>query len=189
MIKICTQCKEEKNSEEDFYLIRGKPRAECKACNSKRTVKWGQANRDRRNASAKKWRESHPEELKQVVKRNCFKRKKICIEHYGIDSGCVCCSEKEICFLTLDHIQDDASEKKKTTGERLRYWMVIRDGFPEGLQTLCFNCQWGKRINKGFCPHHPEIDLRKGPKYASENVVRRHRNGSESGVGLVKVGN
>lgn len=25
--------------------------------------------------------------------------------------------------------------------------------FPQGYQTLCFNCNSGKAINKGTCPH------------------------------------
>lgn len=43
------------------------------------------------------------------------------------------------------------------------YWKLKKIGFenrPLDLQVLCWNCQWGKRLNNGFCPHHPEINLR-----------------------------
>lgn len=86
---------------------------------------------------------------------------------YGKNGGCVCCEEKEMSFLTIDHIKDNGSdhrgEKGKPGGGNHLYRFITRSGFPEGFQVLCFNCQWGKQINKGFCPHHPKTDLRKGP--------------------------
>jgi hypothetical protein len=27
------------------------------------------------------------------------------------------------------------------------------NGFPAGFQVLCFNCNQGRRLNHGVCPH------------------------------------
>lgn len=52
--------------------------------------------------------------------------------------------------------------KLNATGHHLyRYLFSLGESaIPDSLQLLCFNCQWGKRLNGGFCPHHPKIDLR-----------------------------
>jgi hypothetical protein len=163
-MKRCTQCGKRKRVSE-FYFVkaRNKERAECKECSSLRAANWAKDHRDRVNKTARKWRRNNPEKVKEVSRKNSIKRKQICIIHYGKNGGCVCCGETELCFLTIDHIKDNGAKDKKKygPGERLRYWMIIKDKFPKGLQTLCFNCQWGKRIHKGFCPHHPRTDLRK----------------------------
>ena len=31
-------------------------------------------------------------------------------------------------------------------------WLVLNN-FPEEFQTLCMNCQFGKKHNNGICPH------------------------------------
>lgn len=96
---------------------------------------------------------------------------------------CVCCGESCLDFLTLDHIDDsgikenstlgldaesnqargsNSNRKNASTGFHL-YNRIRKLGFenrPLILQVLCWNCQWGKRLNNGFCPHHPEKDLR-----------------------------
>ena len=37
-------------------------------------------------------------------------------------------------------------------GTKFYRWLK-RNNFPEGFQVLCFNCNCGKEINKGVCPH------------------------------------
>jgi hypothetical protein len=72
---------------------------------------------------------------------------------------CACCGETEKTFLTLDHIGNDgASWRKRILGGRLRagyatYAWIYKNGFPEGFQVLCMNCNFGKRMNGGICPH------------------------------------
>ncbi|VVB52888.1 Uncharacterised protein [uncultured archaeon] len=94
-------------------------------------------------------------------KKREAKQKRICMNRYGKDDGCVCCGEKHISFLTIDHIEDDGYKNRDTQGRgKHLYRYLINQNFPRGFQTLCFNCQWGKRLNGGFCPHHPHRDLR-----------------------------
>jgi len=79
-------------------------------------------------------------------------------EAYG-GARCACCCEIEIEFLCLDHIRNDGNAHRKKLGGRIMgmrfYYWLKRHGFPKefGLQVLCFNCNNGKRINGGVCPH------------------------------------
>ena len=73
------------------------------------------------------------------------------IEYYG--GRCNCCGEKDIRFLSIDHINNDgAKHRKSINGNNLYVW-IINNNYPEELQVLCWNCNCGKRINNGICPH------------------------------------
>jgi hypothetical protein len=65
---------------------------------------------------------------------------------------CVCCGESEESFLTVDHIDNDGAKHRKELRRDFYTWLVAQ-GFPEGYQTLCRNCNWGKHRNGGVCPH------------------------------------
>ena len=88
--------------------------------------------------------------LKTSKDRHTRNRKTV-LSHYG--GKCVCCGETEPLFLTIDHINNDgAKHRKKTKGIQFYPW-IIRNGFPEDLQILCWNCNMGKYHNGGICPH------------------------------------
>jgi len=68
---------------------------------------------------------------------------------------CRCCGETEPVFLTIDHINNDGAEHRKEIGQsnsNLLTWLRKHD-YPNGFQVLCFNCNIGKSINDGICPH------------------------------------
>jgi hypothetical protein len=83
--------------------------------------------------------------------------KRIIYEHYG--AKCKCCGETETTFLTIDHINNDGNIARRTdkTGGSNFYRVLarkIQDGeAPTDLQILCRNCNWGKNVNSGICPH------------------------------------
>lgn len=75
---------------------------------------------------------------------------------------CNCCGEAEPLFLTLDHIHENGAEHRRSLGASIgngrggwgRTLKWIRDnGFPDGYQVLCMNCNLGKHKNGGTCPH------------------------------------
>jgi serine/threonine protein phosphatase PrpC len=78
-------------------------------------------------------------------------RRDIVIQHYG--GKCACCGEKEPRFLTLDHINNNGSEHRRSINRGQFYPWVIKNGFPNDLQLLCWNCNLGKYHNNGVCPH------------------------------------
>jgi len=97
-------------------------------------------------------------------KRKEHLRKKIkVIDYYG--KVCQCCSEKILAFLTIDHMNGGGnthrreigghSGKKPHANSKLYGWL-IRNNFPTGYQTLCFNCNTGKWMNGDTCPHQEE---------------------------------
>lgn len=84
-----------------------------------------------------------------------IKAKKEVFDHYG--HTCVCCGETEPTFLQLDHIYNDGYLERKNhnrnVGGLAMYKNIINKGFPDTLQVLCANCNFGKHLNGGVCPH------------------------------------
>ena len=113
----------------------------------------------------RKWRENNKKKVKETQQSKQRKDKLIVINKIskGINC-CICCSEKDIKFLTLDHIHGDGAEKRKETGSRggwMYYSWLIANNFPEDhkLQIMCYNCNCAKRDNNNICPHEEERQL------------------------------
>jgi hypothetical protein len=68
--------------------------------------------------------------------------------------GCACCGEREPLFLSIDHINGRGCDERKLKGTRR---VTILKAYVEGrrpdLQVLCMNCNLGKHLNGGICPH------------------------------------
>lgn len=70
---------------------------------------------------------------------------------------CACCGEKDLKFLTIDHVQNDGH--KETKGVALLRQMK-RAGWPrDRYALLCFNCNCGRARNGGVCPHVEKLDI------------------------------
>lgn len=82
------------------------------------------------------------------------KIKKMIIDVYG--GVCSCCGEKDGRFLSIDHINNNGAkfrkENKRVAGRGFYLW-IIKNKYPKDLQLLCFNCNLGRQINGGLCPH------------------------------------
>ena len=82
--------------------------------------------------------------------------KRIVIEHYG--GRCECCGEDNILFLSVDHVNNDGNTHRWKNGNRITgvhlYRKIIKDNFPPTYQILCMNCNFGKHMNNGTCPHN-----------------------------------
>jgi len=75
------------------------------------------------------------------------------IAHYG--GKCVCCGETTYEFLTVDHKNNDGADHRrelKVTGVATMMRWIVRNGFPDTLQILCWNCNAAKHCH-GRCPH------------------------------------
>lgn len=75
------------------------------------------------------------------------------ITAYG--SKCKCCGERESLFLQLDHVENDGHLDRKVhrTSNKL-FAHLKRNGWPQDrYQLLCANCNFGKLLNGGICPH------------------------------------
>jgi hypothetical protein len=109
---------------------------------ARRTAIWRAANRERALAS----------------QRACHRKlKDAAYAAYG-GYQCVCCPETIEAFLSLDYVNNDGAEHRKTMDRRKLYKRLKREGYPPGFQVLCMNCNFGKARNGGVCPHRSATD-------------------------------
>jgi len=102
----------------------------------------------------------------KIKEANAALKREVILHYGGI---CICCNEGLFAFLTIDHINNDGGiirQKKigkKKGGGGINYYKFLKNNnYPEGHQILCWNCNLGKHLNKGICPHKGiQIDLRK----------------------------
>lgn len=73
------------------------------------------------------------------------------LDHYGAE--CNCCGQIQKLFLTVDWINNDRYAAPPGQGDFKLYRQIIKDGFPDDIQVLCFNCKLGRQENGGICPH------------------------------------
>lgn len=80
------------------------------------------------------------------------------LQHYStLIPFCNCCGEKELKFLSIDHINGGGNQHRKKLGYKdgkggnIYHWLN-RNNFPEGFQVLCHNCNMAKGFY-GMCPH------------------------------------
>jgi hypothetical protein len=89
-----------------------------------------------------------------------IRRQKV-LDAYGRE--CKCCRETIEVFLTIDHIDNNGAEHRrdigngsKSLGSSAFYRWLIKNNFPEGFQTLCWNCNRAKHL-LGICPHQSSV--------------------------------
>lgn len=91
----------------------------------------------------------------EIAKAYYDKVKELVFAHYG--KVCACCGESNYLFLSIDHVNNDGYKEVGSTGKRdsgrTMYARIVRLGYPDTFQTLCMNCNFGKRVNNGVCPH------------------------------------
>lgn len=162
----CNRCGKEKSDDE--MTGRKKKTKECKKCTSERARIWYRKNSKKHSERNMEWAKNNPERIKAIQKKCRIKnaekynakqkikrdeRKRIVFEHYGGKSPkCSCCGEKEIKFLSMDHINGGGSKHRKEKNFSNIYYQLIKEGFPEGFEILCYNCNLAKGFF-GKCPH------------------------------------
>ena len=161
-MKKCSDCKK-RFPESKFY--RGQHR--CKLCSNIRTYEWrlknpekvreisrksGRKRKEYRNAYSKKYYLANSDDLKARQIARYRKIKDLAYKAYG-GYKCACCGEIEKSFLSLDHMNNDGYEHRKTVqAPGLTLWLR-KNNYPIGFQVLCMNCQFGRKHNAGVCPH------------------------------------
>lgn len=123
-VGLCSQCK--KN-----VPIRGK---RCEDCKKKRN----------------EWHASS--DYKKRYEKIRAQNRIDVIDHYG--GKCVCCGETELHFLAIDHPNNDGGDERKKVGAGSSFYAwLIRNDLPDGYVVLCHNCNFGRHLNGGICPH------------------------------------
>jgi len=140
MQKKCYKCKEVKDFSE-FNSDKGKKyglEGVCRKCR-------------------KSYRDNHTEERSKCRKSYIKRLRNEILDHYGRKCNCPNCDYDIIDdrFLMIDHVNNDGAEHRREIGNgggTICLWL-IKNNFPEGFQILCANCNHGKRMNNGICPH------------------------------------
>ena len=116
----------------------------------KRTLEWRKLNRGKYKAQ---WQKRIVDISKYNKKRNA-ENKLLVVKHYSNGKmRCACCGESHIEFLAIDHVNNNGASHRKVdnSAKNLPYWL-IKNGYPDGFQILCHNCNWAKYQHK-ICPH------------------------------------
>lgn len=79
------------------------------------------------------------------------------LQHYG--ARCACCGISKLDYLTVDHKNGGGRAHKKNLGAGSIYQWLINHNFPESFQILCANCNCGRALNGGVCPHADVIEV------------------------------
>ena len=130
-LKKCLGCSQIKEATKDnFYFQKGKAHGECKECSNS------------------------PERKLYRIEYNRRLRLAALVFYGGEVPRCGCCGESEVKFLGIDHIEGGGNEHRKemTQGGLHIYLWLRRNGYPEGFQVLCHNCNLSKGYY-GECPH------------------------------------
>ena len=153
-LKVCATCGQEKPHSEYYRDTRKnldgtrRPCFECKVCTKVRVRKWVVSQGPK-----------HLERTNRVAVARRKRRKDLVFSAYG-GYVCACCGETEKDFMTIDHINNDGADhrrqmsglQRKGAGTHTYRWLE-KNNFPPGFQVLCMNCQFGKRMCGGVCPH------------------------------------
>lgn len=143
-MKTCNGCGEAKPYSEFHRAKRceGGVAGTCKKCRNAKNTLWVKANRGRVNAN---YRALRVEALRQYSSTP--------------EPSCVCCGEHTLQFLTFEHINGGGSRHRRETGGGGFISWLRKNGYPPGFEVLCMNCNHGRNINQGVCPHVAAVNL------------------------------
>lgn len=167
--KRCSRCKLEK-TRSDFHADRRAKnglQSKCKACQKSLTYDWrrrnpevvretqrrsARRNANKRNRKSREYYRNNAEEMKARERARQRSLKDAAYNAYG-GHRCNCCGESIVQFLCIDHVNNDGSRHRKEIGRGSIYYWLKQNGYPPGFQVLCANCNQGKQLNGGVCPH------------------------------------
>ena|SRR3990167_3429530 len=133
----------------------GRPtaRRRCKGmCATCYQLSWKKKYPEQTSQHGKKYYRAHKKQfLTRIAARNKLRRREM-IQQLG--GKCVCCGEKELVFLCLDHIKGGGRREYVKKGGPHGVWKrAIREGLPiDKYRILCWNCNSALGLY-GRCPH------------------------------------
>ncbi len=113
---------------------------------------WAQFEPERRHRQAEQtalWHQMHPDRARALKRSYTQKIKLEVLAHYGNGKlACVKCGFTDIRALSIDHVNGNGAQERKGLGKSgtAFYSHLKTQGYSEGYQTLCMNCQWIKRF-------------------------------------------
>lgn len=160
-----------------FSITTKKPSQRGKRLKAIDGLTWKQRNREAVNARRRELYAQNPEKHRDRqrqykrgdAKSNVLEANRKWLSKYRADlraamiaeygGCCACCGETVQQFLQLDHIQNDGHldrKAHKTSAKLIAH--LKKSGWPKDrYQLLCANCNFGKLMNGGACPHKMEV--------------------------------
>lgn len=138
-------CKNGHPWEGDNFYINSRGQRICRVCNRER--------------NRREWAEGSPvrdkklETARESAKRRARRDRQAALDAYGRE--CQCCGESNEVFLAVDHVDGGGNEHRRSAGiggsSAFYRWLRV-NGYPDGFQVLCHNCNYAKHA-LGVCPH------------------------------------
>lgn len=106
--------------------------------------------RENSRRSGRHQRQEYPERVAATKRRATARLRAKVFGHYG--TSCACCGATK--RLTIDHVNGDGAAhrmelfgRRNGGGEAIWRWLV-KNGFPDGFQTLCLRCNQSKKTGE-----------------------------------------
>lgn len=154
--KRCARCGGVKPLDDFYRNNRSKDQhgAWCKSCYSE--LQLSEDRLERKKAASHERYLRLGDEIRRYNRERHHQMKALLVAHYSNGANrCACCGESNIHFLTIDHINGNGSQHRKSskcgTGATFYRWL-LREGMPKGYQALCYNCN-SARAWQRTCPH------------------------------------
>ena len=121
-------------------------------------LEYGEEYRRLNREAVARWRKAHPEDYEVYKKKQAFLKreqgrimKREVMTHYGNGKcACVICGESRLACLSIDHINGGGTKERRDRHiTSYSYYLWLKNqGYPDGHQTLCMNCQFVKRFER-----------------------------------------
>ena len=139
--------------------------------NMDRILKWRRANKASAKIRTRKSYDKNRDRILEERKRDfpeIWKKQKTIIESLRLqifnyyckgNPRCNCCGESTIRLLTIDHINGGGNKERRIQRRNQKdyYKSIVDRNYPDTYQILCYNCNCGRAINNGVCPHKSEV--------------------------------
>lgn len=117
------------------------------------TKRYSETHKEQRKMIHKAWRLKNPTWMRDRLRKI---RTEVLIHYGGNPPKCKCCEENTKEFLSIDHINNDGKEHRKTVKASYLAPWIKKNNFPSGFQVLCYNCNLAKGF-LGYCPHQNNL--------------------------------
>lgn len=159
-MRTCTACGAEKPS--DAFPARhpaagGGVERRCVDCRRSQRRERYRANPGQELAKADEWARANRERINAAAAA----RRVEALRRYSRtpEPSCACCGEETLAFLTFEHVDGGGTQHRRRTGGGGFISWLRTNGYPPGFEVLCMNCNHGRRVNGGRCPHDDAVRL------------------------------
>jgi len=138
----CNDCK--KSYDKQYY-------SEHKEKIKQRTRSWQKQNLEKMRETQRRYYKNNREKIRKYIRDRRAKFRRMVLLHYSHEMmKCAKCGFDDERALSIDHINGGGTQHRKQVKSGGNFnEMLVREGYPEGYQILCMNCQFIKNRETG----------------------------------------